>query len=50
MIAAGANAKAISTYLGHANIATTMDRHGHLMPGNELEAAELLDAFRAAAA
>ena len=45
MIAAGANAKALSTYLGHANIAITMDRYGHLMPGNEAEAAELLDAF-----
>ena len=31
--------------LGHANIAITMDRYGHLMPGNESEAAELLDAF-----
>ncbi len=45
MIAAGANAKALSTYLGHATIAITMDRYGHLMPGNEAEAAELLDAF-----
>jgi hypothetical protein len=25
-----------------------MDRYGHLMPGNEAEAAELLDAFLAA--
>jgi integrase len=48
MIAAGANAKALSTYLGHANIAITMDRYGHLMPGNEVEAAELLDAYLAA--
>jgi integrase len=47
MIAAGANAKALSTYLGHANIAITMDRYGHLMPGNEAEAAGLLDAFLA---
>jgi len=49
MIAAGANAKALSTYLGHANIAITMDRYGHLMPGNEAQAAGLLDAFLAAA-
>jgi len=49
MIAAGANAKAVSTYLGHANIAITMDRYGHLMPGNEADAAELLDTFLAAA-
>jgi len=49
MIAAGVNAKALSTYMGHANIAVTMDRYGHLMPGNEAEAAELLDAFLAPA-
>lgn len=45
MIAAGANAKALSTYMGHANIAITLDRYGHLMPGNEDEAAGLLDAY-----
>lgn len=45
MIAADCNAKALSTYLGHATIALTMDRYGHLMPGNEAEAAGLLDAY-----
>jgi integrase len=45
MIAAGVNAKALSTYLGHGNIGITLDRYGHLMPGNESEAAGLLDAF-----
>jgi integrase len=45
MIAAGVNAKALSTYMGHANIAITLDRYGHLMPGNEKEAASLLDAY-----
>jgi integrase len=45
MIAAGVNAKALSTYMGHANIAITFDRYGHLMPGNETEAAGLLDAY-----
>jgi integrase len=45
MIAAGVNAKALSTYMGHANIAITIDRYGHLMPGNEQEAAGLLDAY-----
>jgi len=49
MIAAGVNAKVLSTYMGHANIAITMDRYGHLMPGNEADAAELLDTFLAAA-
>jgi integrase len=45
MIAAGVNAKALSTYMGHANIGITMDTYGHLMPGNEDEAAGLLDAY-----
>ena len=44
MIAAGVNAKALSTYMGHAGVAITYDRYGHLMPGNEAEAAGLLDA------
>ncbi len=37
------------TYCGHANISITLDRYGHLMPGNEDEAASLLDAFLARA-
>lgn len=45
MIAAGVNAKALSTYMGHSNIGITLDRCGHLMPGNEAEAAGLLDAY-----
>jgi Phage integrase family len=45
MISAGANAKTISTYMGHANIAITLDKYGHLLPGNEAEAAGMLDAF-----
>jgi integrase len=47
-IAAGVNAKALSTYMGHANISITLDRYGHLMPGNEAEAVGLLDAFLSA--
>jgi integrase len=50
MIAAGVNAKALSTYMGHAGVAITYDRYGHLMPGNEAEAAGLLDAYLARAA
>jgi hypothetical protein len=34
---------------GHANISITFDRYGHLMPGNESEAAERLDAYLARA-
>jgi integrase len=45
MIAAGVNAKALSTFMGHANISITLDRYGHLMPGSEEEAAGLLDAY-----
>jgi integrase len=49
MIAAGVNAKALSTYMGHANISITLDRYGHLMPGAEAEAAGLMDAYLQAA-
>ena len=45
MIAAGVNPKALCTYMGHSSITVTLDRYGHLMPGNERQAAELLDAF-----
>jgi hypothetical protein len=31
--------------MGHASIQITFDRYGHLMPGNEDEAAGLLDAY-----
>lgn len=49
MIAAGVNAKALSTYMGHSSIKVTFDLYGHLMPGSESEAAQLLDAFLAQA-
>jgi integrase len=45
MIAAGVNAKALSTYMGHSSVTITLDRYGHLMPGNEGEAAALLDLY-----
>ncbi|MGC1853692.1 MAG: site-specific integrase [Solirubrobacterales bacterium] len=44
-IAAGLNAKTLSTYLGHATITITLDRYGHLMPGSEVEARAMLDAY-----
>ncbi len=44
-IAAGLNAKTLSTYMGHATIAITLDLYGHLMPGAEDEATGLLDAY-----
>ena len=33
--------------MGHASITITLDRYGHLFPGSEDEAAELLDAYLA---
>jgi integrase len=45
MIVSGVNAKAITTYMGHASIQETYDRYGHLFPGNENEAAALADAY-----
>ena len=40
-----AGVKALSTYMGHANITITLDRYGHLMPGFEDEAAGLPDTY-----
>jgi integrase len=54
MIAAGVaseqgfNPKALSTFMGHATVAITLDRYGHLMPGTEAEAAAQLDSYLAA--
>lgn len=45
MIAADVNAKALSAFMGHSSVAITLDRYGHLMPGSEDAAAELLDAY-----
>jgi integrase len=45
MIAAGVNAKALATFMGHASVTITLDRYGHLFPGSEDEAAGLLDAY-----
>ena len=45
MIAAGVNAKALSTYMGHASVTITLDRYGHLLPGAEDEAMERVSAY-----
>lgn len=47
MIAAGVDLKTISTHMGHSSIAITIDRYGHLMPGNEAVTASKLEAFLA---
>ena len=31
--------------MGHASITITLDRYGHLFPGNEDEASALIDAY-----
>jgi hypothetical protein len=31
--------------MGHSSVTVTLDRYGHLMPGNESEAADCLDAY-----
>jgi integrase len=49
MIAAGIHIKAISTYAGHANIQITLDRYGHLLPGDEDQHAAQLEAYLMAA-
>jgi hypothetical protein len=36
MVASGVNAKALSTYMGHATISIKLDRYGHLMLGGGL--------------
>jgi len=43
LIAAGVNAKALSTYLGDSSIQITLDRYGHLMTGNKDEAVALVE-------
>lgn len=45
MIAAGVNAKALQTFMGHASITITLDRYGKLFPGSENDAAVLLNAY-----
>ena len=49
MIAAGANAKALSVVMGHASIEITFNRYGHLMPGGEDEVGKLLATYLDAA-
>ncbi|MEZ5100276.1 MAG: tyrosine-type recombinase/integrase [Thermoleophilia bacterium] len=49
LIAAGVNAKALTSYMGHASIQTTYDLYGKLMPGSEAEATALVDAYLARA-
>jgi integrase len=45
LIAAGENPKAMQKFMGHATIAMTFDRYGHLMPGSRDEARRRMDAY-----
>lgn len=45
LIDAGANAKAIQEFMGHATIQMTFDRYGHLMPGRRDEIRGVLDRY-----
>jgi hypothetical protein len=49
IIEQGVNVKALSTFMGHASVAFTLDRYGHLFPGAESEAGGLLDTYLNAA-
>jgi len=42
-IAAGADVKVLQRMLGHASAALTLDRYGHLMPGQAHSVADRLD-------
>jgi integrase len=44
------NPKLVQSAMGHANIAMTYDRYGHLFPGSESELGGMLDAYLAKAA
>ena len=39
------NLKALSEFLGHSSITITLDRYGHLMPGSQDKAVQLVDAY-----
>lgn len=45
LIASGATPKEVQTYMGHSTIEITMNRYGHLFPGNEARAAERFSSY-----
>jgi integrase len=45
LIAAAIDLKTVSVYMGHASVAFTIDRYGHLLPDTHTEQAARLDAF-----
>jgi hypothetical protein len=49
MLDAGITIDKVSKFMGHASITVTIDRYGHLLPGGEAEAAEILNEYGSAA-
>jgi hypothetical protein len=47
MLDAGITIDKVSKFMGHASITVTIDRYGHLLPGGEAEAAEILNEYHA---
>lgn len=47
MLGAGITIDKVSKFMGHTSITVTIDRYGHLLPGGEAEAAEILNQYHA---
>jgi integrase len=45
LLAAGVNVKVVSERLGHASVSFTLDTYGHVMPGQQAEAAAAVAAL-----
>ena len=45
LIYAGVDIKTISSRLGHADITTTLQVYGHILPGQDEKAAQAMDAL-----
>ncbi len=47
MLDVGITIDKVSKFIGHSSITVTIDRYGHLLPGGEAEAAEILNEYHA---
>jgi integrase len=47
MLDAGITIDKVSKFIGHSSITVTIDRYGHLLPGGEAEAADILNEYHA---
>lgn len=45
LLAAGVNVKVVSERLGHASVAFTLDVYGHVLPGQQADAAAAVAAL-----